>query len=395
MKILQRFPVVATAFALFAMLFGSGNIAFPLGLGRNFGDMAIYAMFGFFITAALIPIVGVIAMALYRGDYCAFMYRIGYIPGAVVIFICLALMGPLCVIPRCIAFSHLALQWIFPSISLFVYSIAAGIGIFLLTMHKRGVVDLMSIVLGPLKIVLLSTLIVYGLCTVPTIAPCMFPGWESFQQGLLAGPQTLDLLGVIFFSGLLFAGIVRDSHGTHRTERQQLAILIKAGILGALMLGIMYAGFVLVAARQSAATACAGIDEAQLLSVLASIILGAGGGYVASITMAVACMTTALALTTVFASYLSSAKVLRLSYYQALLITTATATYFANYGSAGIRQFLAPIVIVLYPALIILAITNICYKTWNIDMGKAPFYAVLIISAMVHWIPTLIACWGS
>src|SRR4029077_7374331 len=104
MRLSRITPIVSTALALFAMLFGSGNISFPLGLGRDLGDVAWYAMLGFFIIAALVPIVGIVAMALYEGSYRDFMKPIGTIPASVVIFICFALVGPFCVIPRCIAF---------------------------------------------------------------------------------------------------------------------------------------------------------------------------------------------------------------------------------------------------------------------------------------------------
>src|SRR5438876_8400254 len=93
---LRASPLFATAFALFAMLFGTGNIVFPLGLGRSVGPLALYAMIGFVVTAVLIPVIGIVAMALYDGDYQSFLQRAGKVPGTIMVVICMALMGSFC-----------------------------------------------------------------------------------------------------------------------------------------------------------------------------------------------------------------------------------------------------------------------------------------------------------
>lgn len=390
----RSWPILSTALALFAMLFGSGNIAFPLGLGRDLGSSSLFAMIGFFLTAVLVPVLGIVAMALYQGDYRAFLARTGRIPSICIVALCLALMGPLCIIPRCMAFSCLALQWMLPSVSTLMFSICAGLIILSITWKKSGVVELMSSLFGPVKIILLSTVIVYGLFSTAQIASCTVTDASAFAHGLFAGYGTLDLLAVMFFSGLLFTGIKIDQSGHVRTEQERIRLLMKAGVVGALLLGIMYAGFVIVAARHSAAAECMGVAEGQLLSVLASIILGAGGGYLASITMIVACTTTAIALTTVFAEYLHTSSYNRLSYHNALIVTTIISTIVMNLGADGIKAFLAPIVVVLYPALLVLAILNILAKVWRIDLGAWPFYVTLgssIVWNTLPWITTFLA----
>lgn len=378
-------PIIATALALFAMLFGSGNIALPLGLGRDMGSMALYAMIGFFLTAVLVPVLGIIAMALYDGNYQEFAQRAGYIPGKLIIALCLTVMGPFCIIPRCIALSYLAVQWIVPQLSLFYFSLFTGLFLLCLTIRKNAVVGILSRYLGPIKLILLSAVILKGLFVTASPAPCFLSGWGTFARGIFEGYGTLDLLGVIFFSGFLLKNIQRDSAGNVRTHKELLKLLIKAGSLGALLLGILYAGFIIVAAIQSGASECIVAEEGQLLSVLATIILGAGGGILASITLALACLTTAVALTTIFAEYLSTEiQAFSIRYPHAVVITLAVATFFANYGFAGIKAMLVPLVVVLYPALIVLTCTNIIYKMWHIDLGKFPFYLTLLIAFIIQ-----------
>lgn len=387
MKSSRIMPIISTALALFAMLFGSGNIAFPLGLGRDLGSMAWYAMFGFFVTAAMVPVIGVIAMALYNGDYRKFIETIGRIPGTLVIFVCFALIGPFCVIPRCIAFSHQALQWLVPSFELLPFTLATAVLLLVTTLSKSGVVELMGKFLGPLKLGLLSAVIIKGLTAVPRVAACSLPLFDSFTQGIFTGYGTLDLLGVIFTSGLLMASLSHDAQGKPRSRRDMMIMLLMSGILAALLLGLLYAGFVIVAAMQSAAQECAGVPEAKLLSVLAAILLGAGGGALASITTIVACATTAIGLTSIFAEYVSTEIPYGLvSYRLAVVSTVVVATFFANYGAEGIKAFLAPIVMVLYPALIVLAITNILAKTTRILLGSIPFYATIALALILKYL---------
>ena len=374
-------PIVATALALFAMLFGSGNIAIPLGLGRDMGSMAGYAMIGFFLTAVLVPILGIVAMALYEGDYQAFAERAGRIPGKLIVALCLIVMGPLCVIPRCIAISYLAIQWIIPQLSLLSFSILTTLVLFAMTIRKNAVVGILSRYLGPLKLVLLSAVIAKGFFVAPVVAPCLVHGWGTFTRGMLEGYGTLDLLGVIFFSGFLLANIKYDEQGAVRSRRSLLKLLIAAGALGAVLLGSLYAGFILVSASQSGAQVCLAAQEGQLLSILATIILGAGGGTLASVTLALACLTTAVALTTIFAEYMTKeCAAWSLPYPVSLGITLVVAAFFANYGFDGIKSILLPIVSVLYPALIVLTITNIFYKAWHIECGKLPFYGTLVFA---------------
>ncbi len=60
--------IVLAGFAIFAMFFGSGNIVFPLTLGRISGDVWVYAMVGFFFTAVIVPFLGLISIVLLKGS---------------------------------------------------------------------------------------------------------------------------------------------------------------------------------------------------------------------------------------------------------------------------------------------------------------------------------------
>jgi LIVCS family branched-chain amino acid:cation transporter len=75
----------AVGLMLFALFFGAGNLIFPAFLGQQAGENWLSAMFGFLLTGAGLPLLGVIAVgysgsrdvealasrvALVRRDFC-------------------------------------------------------------------------------------------------------------------------------------------------------------------------------------------------------------------------------------------------------------------------------------------------------------------------------------
>lgn len=375
--------ILSVALAFFAMLFGSGNIVFPLALGRDMGDMAIYAMIGFFLTAVFVPLIGIIAMVLYDGSYEKFFETIGRIPGKIAILFCMLLVGPFCVIPRSVSLAHGALSWIFP-LDISYFSILATFFLYVLTSRQSGLLNILGKVLGPLKLLLLSAIIVKGFFVTAHTATCPYSMIDVVKRGIFDGYGTLDLLGAFFFTNIILVGLKRKISGNNLSEKQVFSAVLQGGIIGCILLGLVYAGFVIVASLQSAL--CQNIVKEQLLSTLAAYLLSDVGGILASITIAIACLTTAVALTTVFADYLSKDFLgNRISYHTALYVTLIITLLFSNYGFGAIMNAVLPVVQILYPALIALALANIIYKIFKINASKIVFYSALVITLLLNY----------
>src|SRR3990167_2819934 len=88
--------------AIFSMLFGAGNIIYPIKCGVLTGSQNIFGISGFILTGVVLPIVGLVAMILFNGNYKLFFNRLGKIPGAMAILYCMLIIGPLLAMPRCI-----------------------------------------------------------------------------------------------------------------------------------------------------------------------------------------------------------------------------------------------------------------------------------------------------
>lgn len=381
MKFLKSIPV---GLAVFAMLFGAGNVVFPLGLGRTVGDQVLFALLGLCISAILVPVIGLISSMLYEGNYRDFLGTMGTIPAVIITFICMVLIGPFGAIPRCLTLAHAVVRWYVPEFSIFFFSFLAVILIFICTMRKSLMVDILGKVLGPLKLILLFSIIIFGLLYPLTPVATGFSSSQSFLFGFREGFWMLDLLGTIFFSGLILGSIRGRAAKENLSSRDIIVIGLQGGLVGGVLLGLVYAGFCLVAAMYSAQLAHVAQD--QILSALAMSILGSHAGILANITVAVACLTTALALTAVFADYVRS-QVFgnRITYLYALLITCVCSFIMANLGFAGIMKMIAPVVIICYPALTVLSLVNIAHKIFGFKYIKIPVFTTLVITIILNY----------
>src|SRR3990172_2297492 len=112
--IMQKSKIVSVGLAIFAMLFGAGNVVFPLDLGRTVGAQVFFAVLGLTITGVIVPLIGLISAALFDGSYKKFLGMMGHIPGMFVALVCMLLIGPFGATPRCVSLSYAALQWHVP-----------------------------------------------------------------------------------------------------------------------------------------------------------------------------------------------------------------------------------------------------------------------------------------
>jgi len=375
---------LSVGMAMFAMLFGAGNVVFSLAIGRDMGSMVWWAIAGFILTAVLVPLLGIISSILYEGNYTAFLGRIGAVPGALVAFVCLILIGPFGGIPRCVTTAYSAVKWYAPNFTLLYFSVVLSFIIFLFTFRQNSVVDVIGRFLGPLKLALLFAIILVGLFWMGgTPASVNISPSSALLTGMLEGYGTMDLLAALFFAGLIFTSLKKDSDGM--TSKELAMQGLKASLVGAFLLGIVYTGFCLVASFHSPSVP--DVDRYELLNALAPFILGPHGGFLTNAAVAVSCLVTAIALTTVFAQYLHRA-ILReqVSYVSALLMTVILSGLMANLGFRGIMNIVAPCVVAFYPAMIVLAILNLVYKLFGFEKVRLPVFATFILTGIFQFL---------
>lgn len=357
-----------TGFAIFSMFFGAGNLIYPLAVGYFAGDKYPIATLGFLISAVLIPFCGLIAIILYNGDTRSFFGRMGSVPGLIVSCLILALLGPLGVTPRCISLAFRTLQLSFPELSLTLFSAMSCILIFFCTWRKRRMISLLGYLLTPVLLASLLTIIFAGLWNGPAAYAVNMNSFQLFKAGITEGYYTMDLLSAFFIGSVVIRGI-REESGPEKLDQRTVARkTVQGGLLGIAILSLVYVGFSLVASRY--APILGPIDPADLLGSIALQTLGYGAATVVAIANSLACLTTAIAMVSVFADALRDATSLPNSL--ALALTLALTFVISLLEVSGIMAFLAPLLQMCYPMLIILTLVNI--GLWLRPEKKEPVF---------------------
>ncbi len=379
----KKASVWSTGLAMFAMFFGAGNVVFPLALGQSTQDKNFFGVSGLIITAVLVPLMGLLAMLLYNGNYVDFFRRIGKIPGFLLMAMILGLIGPLGALPRCItiSFSTLCacgLTWM----NLTTFSLISCIIIFLFTMRQSRILTLLGYVLTPILLLSLALIIVKGFFGISAPGPSSLGSFETFSQGLLVGYSTMDLLATFFFSSIVLHSLrmgraVKDV--PNDIGRHLLSIAFYGSVIAATLLAAVYLSFSYLAAGFSAELA--GVSSDQMIGTLAYKLLGPNAGMIASVAVCFACLTTEIALTVVFAEFLHETIFKeKLSYKVALLVTLGISFFISTLQFGGISAFLGPILQVFYPALIVLCILNVLYKVFGFRPVKSIFYGTILVT---------------
>jgi len=387
----QKSTIISCGLAMFAMFFGAGNIVFPLALGQVAQDKNLYAIMGMILTAVLVPLVGLLAMLLYEGDYASFFKRVGRVPGFLLAAIILALIGPFGGIPRCIAISYATLSSCglesFVSFNLPLFSLVSCAVIFLFTMKQNQILNLLGYVLTPILLLSLGAIALKGTFLMPHAVESLATRSQSFFEGLVGGYNTMDLLAAFFFSSVVLLclkqGAQKNNESGQLDKRSLITIATAGSLIAAVLLALVYVSFSFLAAGYS--QTLDGVEPQQLLGSLAFELLGPYAGLVAGVAVAFACLTTEIALTAIFAEFLHKTLTRgRLSYPLSLVATLLVAFVVSTLHFQGISAFLGPILQICYPALIALTLLNLLNKIYDFKPVKRIFYFVVATSALYY-----------
>lgn len=344
---------------MFSMFFGAGNVVFPLVVGQTTGDQTFFALLGLLLTAVGVPFLGLIAILLFKGDYQQFFARSGKIPGFLLAATIMLLIGPFGGLPRCIALSYSTLQLSLPLLSFGIFSFMACILIFFFTYKKSRMLNLLGYFLTPILLVSLTLIVIVGLWTGESTTSSHLTASQSFWHGFMEGYNTMDLLASFFFSAIIYTTLKQESvESNMQNDRELFYLSLKASLIGGSLLSLVYIGFSLVASWHASSLSIT--NQGELLGALTLKILGPYAGLVASATIALACLTTAIALAAVFSDFLQNVLFQnKVSYMQALAFTLIASFAVSLLEFNGIVSLLAPLLQFAYPALILFTVFNI------------------------------------
>ncbi len=370
--------VLSTGLAMFSMFFGSGNLVFPLVVGQLSEGHFCVATIGILLTGVLVPFLGILAMLLFNGNSDEFFSRLGKPATFWFPLIALSLMGPFGVLARCITVAHGAFRLLLPETPLWLFSVIGCALIFLLTIRKNQIVPLLGSILTPLLLLSLGAIALFGYLHSPLPQSNPTGAWKSFQNGILQGYQTMDLLAAFFFSGFVINHLQQHRTGDNSST---LTIFLKSSLIGAGLLSIIY--FLLVLLGSIYSPQLASVPPQEMLGFVASASLGPWAAPVVCVAVILACLTTAVVLAILFSDFLRKevAKE-KIPSWVSLLITLAIAFFVSTLEFSGIAKILGPILEVTYPALIALTILSIFYKLWGWTTVRLPIALAFVLKLL-------------
>ncbi len=379
---------ISVGFAIFSMFFGAGSIIFPLILGEYAQGYHFFGSLGMLLSGVFVPLLGMLSIILFDGDYPSFFAKIGKWPGALLILIILCLIGPFGALPRCITIGHATLTLLphMEGLPLIGFSFLNCILIFLFTIRPAQILDLLAKVLTPLLITSLGAIILAGVFSHKAMGVCADGMGTVFCRGFLEGYNTMDLLASFFFSSAVLTCLrEKDVAVLGSSQRSIFRAALGGAVVAASLIACSYFGLTYLAARYS--DALVGIPRHDLFAAVAQQVLGPYAGWIVSIAMFFAVFTTEIALATIFARYVQTLTKDKLSYPMALILTLAIGFGISTLQFEGIAKILGPVLQLFYPALIALAIGNLLSKLYATERVTKPlFYGTLIVSGLGRYL---------
>ena len=349
--------ILLTGFALFAMLFGAGNLIFPPMLGYETSSSWIPTMLAFIITGVGFPFLGILSVSIAGNGIKDFANRVSPTFSKIFAIISILAIGPMLAIPRTgatayeITFLHNGMN---NTIYKYIYLICYFGIVILFSLKANKVIERVGKILTPILLVLLFLIIVKGIFfSGLSIKPDIYP--HAFKKGFLEGYQTMDTIASIAYAGIILKAI---KNGRDLTQKQEFSFLIKAGLVAILSLALIYGGFALVGAKMHSVLVTN--DKIELLVKTTSYLLGNYGNLVLAICVAGACLTTAIGLVATVGEFFSS--ITSFKYEKIVIFTVIISFLLSILGVESIIRISVPILVFIYPVMISLIILNLFGK---------------------------------
>ena len=349
--------VLLTGFALFAMLFGAGNLIFPPMLGYETSSSWIPTMLAFIITGVGFPFLGILSVSIAGNGIKDFANRVSPTFSKIFAIISILAIGPMLAIPRTgatayeITFLHNGMN---NTIYKYIYLICYFGIVILFSLRANKVIERVGKILTPILLLLLFLIIVKGIFfSGLNIKPDIYP--HAFKRGFLEGYQTMDTIASIAYAGIILKAI---KNGRNLTQKQEFSFLIKAGLVAILSLALIYGGFALVGAKMHSVLVIN--DKIELLVKTTSYLLGGYGNLILAICVAGACLTTAIGLVATVGEFFSS--ITSFKYEKIVVFTVIISFLLSILGVENIIRISVPILVFIYPVMISLIILNLFGK---------------------------------
>lgn len=357
---------------IFGMLFGAGNLIFPVYLGQLAGSHWLAASSGFLISGVLIPLLALLAISITRSNGIYDLARPnGYYYALIFLILIHATLGPLFATPRTATVSyeigiasHLSTGA--NTLGLLIYSAIFFYLVYFFSARESKITTLIGKILNPLFLLMLFIIFMLAfispLGSASTASSTAAYTQNAFSNGFLQGYNTMDGLAALAFGITVITSI--KALGIKRQRDISLATA-KSGMIGIAGVAIIYIGLIWLGATSLHHFKLAD-NGGTTLAQIAHYYLGTAGDAILATLATTTCLTSAMGLVIAFAQDFHR-RFPRISYKTFLKFNCGLSFLFANLGLNQIITWSTPFLMLAYPLAITLIILGTTSPLFNND----------------------------
>lgn len=377
---------IVVGFALFSMFFGAGNVIFPPYLGFGAGTQWVNGFLFYFIADIGLALFALFTLLKVGGSE-NITGRIGSVASNILMSAIILCIGPMVAIPRTAATTfEMSVAPLISGVSPVVFSVAFFIVVLLLSIRQSAVIDVVGKVLTPALLIGLLVLIIKGI--ISPLGSIVNPHVDSsfvIVNGIKSGYQTMDVLAALAFGIIILKSAQEKGYSDARESSKMIRA---AAVIAGVLLLIVYFGLTYLGAT-SASLFSLGISRAELVIGIVERLLGKVGLVIFAVVVALACMTTAVALVSSAASFFEKLTKGRLSYATLVIIICVSSAVISNLGLDRIVAVASPILDIVYPPTLVLIALS-----WFGDRLSRGVYRWAVIGALIASVLSTLSLYG-
>lgn len=385
-QFMNKKSLTITAFAIFSLFFGAGNLILPPLLGFKAGNLWWLVALGFCISGVVVPLLGILAHAKLQGTMFDFAKKVSPRFSTVYCFFVYAISISL-PSPRTASVTHeMAIQPLGGSSYLWT-SLVYFLIVFIFAINRAKVLDLIGKLLTPAILVVLVSIMAIACLTLDfDFAPSTIT--NPFSHGILEGYQTFDAIGAVVVGAVIIVSINLKEKDLAYGDKRRL--IRAAGLWAGLGLFVVYAGLILTGALFGRSFD-PDISRTALLGNISLAILGGTGNLFLSVLVSLACFTTAVGIVTGTSDFVKSQfNDSVLAYRITAFVGCVLGVLVGQFNVGHIIAVALPALMFIYPITIILIVLNVLP-----DRFTAPRIFKLVVTVTILFsIPDFLASMG-
>ncbi len=370
--------MIVVGFALFSMFFGAGNVVFPPYLGMEAGPQWLAGFSAYFIADIGLALLGMFAL-LRVGSSEAVISRVGKVPAELLMCAIILCIGPMVAIPRTSATTfEMAIAPNLSGVSPVLFSVLFFALILVLCIKESAVVDIVGKILTPLLLLGLFAIIIKGIIT-PVGEISALPQISNVAvTGIKAGYQTMDALAALPFGIIVLQSVTAKGYDN---SKKQFRVVGGSAILAGVLLLAVYMGLAYLGATVSGQYNGT-IGRAQLVMAIVEALMGKVGMILFGVVVGLACVTTAIALTSSAAAYFAELCRSKVPYKAFVIAICVFSAVVSNLGLDRIVAVAAPVLDVIYPPTLVLIFISLLMPRMPDRVSRGACIGALITSVL-------------